>query len=235
MGNQYGVAGKSTREGTRKKRNNAIYYSLFAIAVIVIAYLLITNNKVLGLGGGVVLALLFVMRLAPDILEKFLGTNKKQERHYSQGAKGEEQVGELLAQLGTDYVIMHDWTSPYGNIDHIVYDKTGNIFILETKSHFGKVTANGDQLLRNGHTFEKDIIKQALSNSYWVKEKVEARLGCNAWVTPVLVFTNAFVTFGKPIKGVYYINKKYLLQFLQTHKGSSPAGVKLWEIREKIK
>ena len=58
-------------------------------------------------------------------------------------------------QLGNDYMIMHDWTSPYGNIDHIVYDKTGNIFILETKSHYGKVTASGDQLLATGTHLKK--------------------------------------------------------------------------------
>ncbi len=177
MWNLYRHAGRSTREEARKKRNNAIYYSLFAIAVIVIAYLLITNHKVLGLSGGVALVLLFIMWLAPDIFEKFLRKNKKQVRQYNQEAKGEEQVGELLAQLGDDYIIMHDWTSPYGNIDHIVYDKTSNIFILETKSHFGKVTASGDQLLLNGHPFEKDIIHQALNNTFWVKEKWEPSWG----------------------------------------------------------
>jgi len=51
---------------------------------------------------------------------------------------------------------------------------------------------------------------------------------------PVLVFTNAFVNFGKPVKGVYYLNKKYLLKLIAEHKAPSPAGLKLWEMRRRI-
>ena len=128
---------------------------------------------------------------------------------------------------------MHDQVSPYGNIDHIVYDKRGNIFMLETKSHGRNVKAQGDQLLLNGHTFEKDIIGQSLANSFWLKEKIEAELKVKAWITPVLVFTNAFVEFGNPIKKVHYMNKKYLVPFLQRTNAGSPAGLKLWETRVK--
>ncbi len=52
------------------------------------------------------------------------------------------------------------------------------------------------------------------------------------FITLALVFTNAFVEFGKPIKGVYYTNKKYLVEFLQRTNAGSPAGLKLWEMRE---
>lgn len=231
MNNQFGVAGKSTREGGRKKRGTAVGIAVFAIIAVLIGAFLINNAKAFGLGGIAILIILVGMRILPDIIDRPLTRALKQEKQYNRGAKGEEQVGDILAQLGNDFVVMHDQVSPYGNIDHIVYDKRGNIFMLETKSHWGRVSAQGDQLLLNGHAFEKNIISQSLANSFWMKEKIEADLKVKAWITPVLVFTNAFVEFGKPIKGVYYTNKKYLLQFLQRTNTSSPAGKKLWEMR----
>jgi hypothetical protein len=96
------------------------------------------------------------------------------------------------------------------------------------------VEAQGDDLLLNGHKFEeKDIVNQSLNNSFWMKNMIEQKIGAKAWITPVLVFTNAFVVPGKPLHGVYYMNKKYLLQFLQEHRAPSPAGLKLWEMRKR--
>lgn len=232
MGNQYGQAGKSTRYTAKRKRGHAVIYFFIALIVILTGWFFLENSKILGLSGIAVLIILGIVMAAPRILDRELRKNKKVERQYNQGARGEEQVGELLLQLSNDFVVMHDVVSPNGNIDHIVYDKRGNIFMLETKSHYGRVTAQGDQLRRDGHTFEKDVIKQSLANSFWLKEKIETQLKVKAWITPVLVFTNAFVTFDKPIKGVYYTNKKYLLQFLQRTNASSPAGLKLWEMRK---
>jgi hypothetical protein len=231
MQNQFGQAGRSARETGKKKRSDALWIGIGAIAVVVVLGFVLINNKVFGLGGGAILVILILMKIMPDLIKKPIDRRLKEEKKYNQGAKGEEDIGQLLAQLGPDYVVMHDWESPYGNIDHIVYDKAGNIFMIETKSHYGKVEAQGDNLLRDGRPFEKDIIHQSLSNSFWMKNKIEQKLGLKAWVTPVLVFTNAFVVFGQPIKSVYYMNKKYLVKFIQEHKDSSPAGLKLWEMR----
>jgi hypothetical protein len=66
-----------------------------------------------------------------------------------------------------------------------------------------------------------------------LKEKVETKLGLNAWILPVLVFTNAYVVPGKQIRGVNFMNKSFLLGFLKKTNASSAAGLKLWEMREK--
>lgn len=233
MQNQFGQAGKSTREGGQKRRSNARWIAIGAVAVAIILLVIYFNSKALGLGGGAIIVLLVVMKLIPNIIDKPIDRQLKAEKRYNRGAKAEETVGQLLAQLEPDqYVVLHDWRSPYGNIDHIVHDKFGNIFMIETKSHGGRVTPQGENLLLNGHEFEKNIIHQSLSNSIWMKNTIEQKLGVTAWITPVIVFTNAFVEFGRPIKGVYYTNKKYLLKFIRENKGSSPAGLKLWEMRK---
>ena len=48
-------------------------------------------------------------------------------------------------------------------------------------------------LLVNGHDPEKEFIAQTLNNTYWLKEKVHAVVNVEAWIIPILVFTNAFV------------------------------------------
>jgi hypothetical protein len=236
MGNQYGIAGKSTREGAKKVRLFAIVVAIiFLLCVGIVAIFFYANQKTLGfIAGGVFIILFYIAaRSAMKKLDIFFDKNKKVEKQYLRGTEGEEQVGELLKQLGDDFVVMNDVKSPYGNIDHVVYDRRGNIFMVETKSHGGSVKAWGDQLVLNGHAFEKDILGQCRKNAIWIRKKVEGRLHLNAWITAVLVFTNAFVEIGNPIKKVHYMNKKYLVSFLQKTDASSPAGLKLWEIREK--
>jgi hypothetical protein len=235
MGSQYGVAGKSTKDTANRKFNSDLKFRIFIAIMAIVIVVMLFNYKALRLGWVGVLGLIVILYLLPDILKRATRGRKKEQRQYYRGAVGEEQVGQLLSQLSSNFVVMNDVVSPYGNIDHIVYDNRGNIFLIETKSHGGygsRVIAQGDQLLLNGHTFEKDIVGQCLANSYWMRDKFETEFKVKAWITPVLVFTNAFVEFGKPIKGVYYTNKKYLLQFLQRTNASSAAGLKLWEKRK---
>lgn len=233
MRNQFGQAGKTTREGGRKKRNQAKLAAVIIIIATIFVVAIIYKSLLATFGGvGVLILFAIIWIVVPKIADRAIDPKLNEEKKYNRGAKAEEKIGELLAQLGSDYVVMNDWRSPYGNIDHIVHDNRGNIFMIETKSHGGRVQPQGDTLLLNGHEIiEKNIIQQSLSNSFWMKEKIEQSVGMTAWITPVIVFTNAFVEFGKPIKGVYYLNKKFLLQFIREHKGSSPAGLKLWEMR----
>ena len=85
-----------------------------------------------------------------------------------------------------------------------------------------------------GTSPEKDFITQTLKNTYWLKEKVSETLGLNIWITPVLVFTNAFVPFHKPIKGVIVTNKKFLLDTIQKPHNVNTVDLKLWVSKEKL-
>jgi Mn2+/Fe2+ NRAMP family transporter len=231
MGNQYGVAGKTARETANRKFNLGLKIAIINMVGAIIIGIAIFNLQNWGAGKVLVIVLATIAVELPILLNTIIKLTKKEEKQYNRGAEGEEQVGELLSKLGSDFVIMHDVVSPYGNIDHIVYDKRGNIFMVETKSHGGSVKAWGDQLLLNGHTFEKDIVGQCQKNAIWIRKNVEGRLHLNAWITAMLVFTNAFVEFGNPIKRVHYMNKKFLLPFIQRTNAGSPAGLKLWETR----
>jgi len=144
-----------------------------------------------------------------------------------------EKIGSLLETLGENHLVIHDIESPYGNIDHIVISNQSGVFLLETKAHGGKVSVSNGQLLVNGHDPEKDFIAQALNSTYWLRDKIHPMVNADVWVTPTLVFTNAFVERTAPIKGMTIINKKFLLNLLQKPK-SNPKNLVIWENREKI-
>ncbi len=111
---------------------------------------------------------------------------------YWRGAIAEEFVGKILENLPQDYLVLNDIQLGYGNIDHFVIGKNGCLYMIETKSHRGKVTIEGDQIRINNKRTEKEFIKQTHRNAYDVRDEIASILGVSLNVTPVLVFTNAF-------------------------------------------
>jgi ssDNA-binding Zn-finger/Zn-ribbon topoisomerase 1 len=77
-------------------------------------------------------------------------------------------------------------------------------------------------------------VTQALKNSYWLRDQTERLLKVKPWITQVLVFTNAFVKFGSPVKGVRVVNKKYLLQTLFNGQGDASNAATIWANRERL-
>lgn len=227
-------AGESTRKMAADRRRTTLYIVIGIISVTIILSITINKWQSLGLGGGTVLVMLIILKIMPDLIDKPLKKRRQLEKRATRGAVGEEAVGQILETLGEDFYVIHDVTSPYGNIDHIVIGHHTGIFLIETKAHGGKVDLSNGELLLNGKSPEKDFIAQALKNTYWLRDNVANILGVKPWIKPVLVFTNAFVPFGKPIKGVNVINKKFLIGFLQKHKNTDPTTEQIWDAREEM-
>ncbi|MDP9424597.1 MAG: NERD domain-containing protein [Actinomycetota bacterium] len=122
------------------------------------------------------------------------------------GGSAEERVGEELEGLRAHgFYVFHDVSLPgVGNVDHVVLGERG-FFSIETKSHSGHVTARSGQLLRNGRPFEKDVVKQAWSGCYRLRELLEAE------VTPLLLFTDAFVEGRITARGVRVLPLKWIV------------------------
>jgi hypothetical protein len=234
MAKKYGSAGYSTYEMADKRRWSGFVYEVIGIGIALFILYLLLHNREFHISGwgylGLLFLALYLVRLADDHSRRQAKLTRRAER----GAMAEEQVDDLLDSLDEDYTILNDLESPYGNIDHLVISQQNGIYLLETKSHHGKVTFQADRILLNGHPTEKDFIQQALSNSYWVKNQVKEVIGVSPWVTPVVVFTNAFVQYAHPIKGVRVLNKKFLLNFLQKPTSGNPAGPLVWRNQERI-
>ncbi|MCX7607713.1 MAG: NERD domain-containing protein [Anaerolineales bacterium] len=229
----YRKAGKSTREMASRRRRTTNIFLFIMLGLAMILALTVQNWRKLGLSGGLVFALLILLRILPDMIEKPLRKWEKAERRADRGAVAEEVIGDLLATLNDDYFVLNDVSSPYGNIDHIVIAKHG-VFLLETKAHGGRVEILSDRLLVNGKNPEKNFIAQALRNTYWLREEIERITGQKIWITPLIVFTNAFVEINRPIKGVIVTNKKFLISILHRQTRHHSGMTKVWEMKERI-
>jgi hypothetical protein len=135
----------------------------------------------------------------------------------AQGAKGEEQVGQVLESLRSKgWIILHDLLIPTaGNIDHLIIGPAG-IFVVETKSHRGRITVQGTQLLRNGKPLEKDFIRQVKAQSMVLNQRLQQQLRQNWYIQPIICFTQAFVQIpGNRVENVWVLPLKWLLPTLE--------------------
>ncbi|MDD5371584.1 MAG: nuclease-related domain-containing protein [Anaerolineaceae bacterium] len=234
MSNKYGSAGKSIWDMAARRRRNAVIYAVIGVLLMIILVCLLQNPKAFGIGGIGILVLLGALKILPDVLDRVLGGEIKMQKRAERGAVGEEVIGEFLDELDETYITLHDIECPYGNIDHIVLSKEKGIFLIETKSHRGKVEIVDGELLLNGHAAEKDFIGQVLQNTYWLREQVKEVTGADVWIHTLLVFTNAFVVFEKPLRGVQVLNKKYLISTLESTRSNPAEAAKIWSAREEI-
>jgi hypothetical protein len=172
---------------------------------------------------------------ASDRALSSMETLHKREKDALHGAKAEEDVAALLESFcRTGHVLMHDVESAYGNIDHIVLTQSGNIFLIETKGHGGKASLEGQVILVNGRPAEKDFIKQTLSNTYWLKSRLDQITGQDVWINSLIVFANAFVAKPYRAKGITIINKRFLIETLEQMDRKSKTS-KLWLHADEIK
>ncbi len=227
-------AGDSTYKLVDKRRWIGIGIGLGVIAIVIILSIILSNKDIIKLGGPLALIFLAIIIFSRPILAMLLKPVEKKIKQAKRGAKAEVQIGDLLANLGEDYLVIHDVMADYGNIDHVVISKEGGIYMIETKSHGGRITIEDNKLLLNGHTPEKDFIAQSLRNSFWMREKIESVIGTKPWITPILVFTNAFIPFYPPFRGVYLTNKKYLLKTITGQAKNKKLGTLIWEKRDQM-
>jgi hypothetical protein len=130
------------------------------------------------------------------------------------GAVAEEAVGNLLGELPADFFVVNDFVSRRGNIDHIVISQKG-ILTIETKSHKGVVSCEGEMLKRDGKPFEKDFIKQAWSEAYSIRDLLTSHGISTPKPQPVLLFANADVQVRRQVRGVEIISRRYLPAYLE--------------------
>jgi hypothetical protein len=134
------------------------------------------------------------------------------------GADAEVDVGRMLDGLPQGYHAVHDLIFDGFNIDHVVVGPTG-VFVIDTKSHAGTVSACEDELFLNGRPFEKPVVKQVWAEAYTVRDLLKAG-GSTVPVQPLLCFFNAFVTVRAPVQGVIITSRHFVERALTR----SPSG-----------
>ena len=222
-------AGQSTRKMQKRHYNRRMLILITILAVGILFFLILSATLT------PVAIIVFFVGLA--VVMKYLGETgenaKRMEGKAERGAIAEESMGDMLNKLPGENLVLHDVKSKFGNIDHIIISKIKGIILVETKSHHGKITAEGNNLLINGKPPEKDFIKQTLNNCYWLKDWIKNNLGLEVWVNCVIVFTNGFVSVRGKIKGVEVINAGYFSAYFERLPENRTVAL-LWDGREKL-
>ena len=160
---------------------------------------------------------------------------KTREDHASRGAVAEESVGALLDRLPEGWVVLHDVRASFGNIDHLVLRADGAVFVLETKSHHGKVSEDRGELRLNGKPFQKDLIQQMHANVFWLREFLKGRFGIEPWINAAIVFPNASVAVRRPLRGVDVVSLDFLDRWLARARGKPEVARRLQGRIEQLK
>ncbi len=226
------AGGYAFKEAHRIKRRG-ITLLIIMMLVYVTSTVILQYFHFLGIPTGLYFGSLAVMVILTLTGFYFLNKEANKKDRYLRGGLGEEVVGKILDNLNDDYAIVHDIQTGFGNIDHFIICKNGNIFVLETKSHRGSVTIQNNEILINEKRPEKNFLKQSLWNANLIRDEFSAILGFTPRVTPVLVFTNAFVPYLPIIQKVFILNKKYLLRFITASQPQKNA-LKLWQKKEAL-
>lgn len=228
-------AGASTRQMAASRRRTAAWFLLLGLLVALgILAISLDTRLVAAIGLPGFLALLLLTRLIGNVAGEGIDRQLKRARQAERGARAEEDVSRVLERLANQQpmLVFHDVATGHGNIDHVVITPHG-VFVLETKSHHGRVEIAGERLLLNGKPPEKDFIAQALGSAYWLKNHLRKLIGVEVWVNAVVIFTHAFVPRPYRIKGVRVANVRFLPEIIAQGGGQNAALV--WEKREVLR
>lgn len=166
---------------------------------------LLTGFALLGLG----YAVLRIWRSVPKL------------RALKLARDGERAVAEVLERLReSGYRVFHDIIGDGFNIDHVIIGPHG-IYTIETKTYSkprtGKpiVTFNGEHLIVNGHTPDRNAVSQARSQASFIRSVLRESTGRDVRVRPVVVYPGWFVARDAGVRSdVWALNPKALESFL---------------------
>lgn len=124
---------------------------------------------------------------------------------FFKGARGEERVSRILANLPESYHVFNDFVAGGTHVDHVVAGPAG-VFAVETKYWRGKVTVEDGHILLDGQLPDRAPLAQARKEAQLVKATLAAA-GWSGSVTPVLAFaSDNFIQHIAEVQGAVVIN-----------------------------
>lgn len=141
----------------------------------------------------VTLLFILVLPLTWKYLSNKIKTIENDRLSFRKGATGEAIVGFVLDGFPDDFRVIHDLTTPFGNIDHVVIGPSG-AYLIDTKNWKGVVSADGKgELLLNGKPTDKQQVKHLTRTIMSMKEKIKVLGGLDPFVQGVFAFPSAYV------------------------------------------
>lgn len=113
--------------------------------------------------------------------------------NFRKGVMGEAVIGYILEGFPDDYRVIHDLSTPFGNIDHVVIGPTG-AYVIDAKNWKGVIAADGnEELLLNGKPTQKTEIKNFSRRIMSIKEKINLLSSLDPYVQGVFAFPSAYI------------------------------------------
>lgn len=151
------------------------------------------------------------------ILVNIFGLICVQLKKWTKGKYAEWDVEDVSHKLPESFITITDIVpGGIGNVDEVIVGPTG-IWVIEVKSHAGKITFDGRELRRNGELFKKDFLKQVWNQVNAVRDILKRDLNKDFFIHPVICFSDrdAKLRLGlRPVKGVYIIGRKWLKRLI---------------------
>jgi hypothetical protein len=169
-------AGKyvSPKAFEKRRRLLAIVLSCVAICFGIAGYLigqLLRKSPLWMLGlafVALVLLLRFIFLLARRKIESL-----EEERDLSGGADAHKRISETLEELPGDFRVIHDLTTPFGAIDHVVIGPSG-VFVISTKNWKGLVSGDGNgELLWNRYPLDEPEVRNFAETVDKIRQNVK--------------------------------------------------------------
>lgn len=177
-----------SEQSTKKFLRIFLFLYLFGIALgFMIGYIIGAKQNYV--------TLLFILTLpfAWKYLSKKIKAIENERLSFRKGATGEAIVGFALDNFPDEFRVIHDLTTPYGNVDHVVIGPTG-AYIIDTKNWKGVVAADGNgELLLNGKPTQKPEIKNLTRRIMSIKEKIKVLSPTDPFVQGVVAFPSAYI------------------------------------------
>ncbi|MBF0329939.1 MAG: NERD domain-containing protein [Nitrospirae bacterium] len=211
-----------TEQSTDKFLRIFLFLYLFAVILAFISgYVIGVNQNYL------TLIFIVVAILVWKYLSKKIKSIEKERLAFRKGATGEALVGFLLDGFPDDFRIIHDLSTPYGNIDHIVIGPTG-AFVIDTKNWKGIVSSDGSgELLLNGKSTNKPEIKNFTRRIMAIKEKAKILSSLDTYVQGIFVFPSAYLEAKWGSTGyVHCIKDEQLYDYIVENKKSTKLSAK---------
>lgn len=146
--------------------------------------------------------------------------NWRELKNLKLGREGERIVGESLEELrGMGYKIFHDVVGENFNIDHVLVG-SGGVFTVETKTISKMMKGNpqisydGINIKIDGFTPDRDPIKQAKGQMFWLENFIAERAKLKIKVKPVVLYPGWYINQKSLDTEVWVLNEKSLPSFL---------------------
>ena len=224
-------AGKSARDMVWRRHAMRVCLGLLGIAAMFYICRRACSITSVSLFLACMTGLVAIDRLLNPVMDRL----KAREDQANRGAAAEESAGALLNRLPTGWVVLHDVRASFGNIDHLVLRADGAVFVLETKSHRGKVSEERGELKLNGKPFQTDFIRQTQTNVFWLREFFKGRFAIEPWINAAIVFPNASVAVRRTLRGVDVVSLDFLDRWLARVRGKPEVARRIQGRIEQLK